>query len=61
MYMEVKMKKEERLLYGEDTTELTRNGESSILTRKERDQPRVTTPTSDSISTDHSTSDQECQ
>jgi hypothetical protein len=44
-----------------DTTEPTRDGELSILTRRVRDEPRDLTLLGASISTDHSTSDQDSQ
>jgi hypothetical protein len=53
--------KDKKLLSGTDITELTRDGQLSMLIRLERSKPRVTTEDSDSTSADHSTSDQECQ
>jgi len=45
----------------ETKRELTNSGKSSMLTRLKRLELRVSTRNSDSISTDHSMSDQECQ
>jgi hypothetical protein len=56
-----KMLKAKRSSSGEDTTNLTRDGESSILIPRREEEPRVATPTSVSTSTDHSTSDQDFQ
>ena len=61
MSMEVKMQKDKLSFHGTNILELTRNGLLSILTKLIKDQPRVLTKTSDSISTDHSTSSQDCQ
>jgi hypothetical protein len=42
-------------------TTKTKDGRSSILTRLRNSEPRASTRSLDSTSTDHSTSDQECQ
>jgi len=51
------MKKPEELLYGTTMEELNRNGKSSILMNQNQLQLKDTVKNSDSISTDHSTSD----
>jgi hypothetical protein len=61
MSMEEKMKKQERSLSGEDTTEPIRDGESSILIKLLRNQKLDTAKNGASISTDYSTSDQDFQ
>jgi len=61
MYSKVKMLKVKRLLSTTDTTELTRDGESFMLTKQVNQQAKDTTANSDSTSTDHSTSDQDFQ
>jgi hypothetical protein len=55
------MLKDKMFKSGEDTTELTRDGLLSILTKLRRDQPADSTKTSVSISTESSTSDQDSQ
>jgi hypothetical protein len=44
-----------------DTTEPTRDGELSTLTNPQRKEHQDGADTTDSISSDHSTSDQDCQ
>jgi hypothetical protein len=56
-----RMVKDKKLSCGRNTTDGTKDGELSIKTNIPRSNQRVTTPSSDSISVDHSTSDQECQ
>jgi hypothetical protein len=60
MLKEAKMLKVEMLSFGTDTMELTRDGKSSMLTKHQRFQQKVLMSNSDSTSTDHSTSNQEC-
>jgi hypothetical protein len=61
MLREAVIQKDKKFLSGTDTTEPTRDGESSILIKLERTEPRVTTTNGASISADHSTSDQDSQ
>jgi hypothetical protein len=61
MSSRIRMLKDKRLLSGRDTMDSTKDGELSILTRRVRAQPRVTTKTSDSTLVDHSTSDQDSE
>jgi hypothetical protein len=53
--------KAKRLSSMVDTTNSTRDGELSTLTRKLRFKLEAITETLDGLSTDHSTLDQECQ
>jgi hypothetical protein len=55
------MKKVKQLIFGTTMEEEDNNGKSFILTRKIRLDPRASTKSSVSISTDHSTLDPECQ
>ena len=61
MSMEPRMRKLERLLSDLTMVKLKQNGMSSILTKLPRMRLRDSIKNSVSISTDHSTSDQECQ
>jgi hypothetical protein len=61
MFQEEKIPKVKRLSSGEDTTSLTRDGESSMLTEQRKHQPRELIETSVSISTDFSILDQDSQ
>jgi hypothetical protein len=61
MLLEEKMLKVKRLSSGEDTTNLTKDGELPMLTKLESIKRVVFTETSDGISIDLSISDQECQ
>ena len=61
MFIAAKTKKEEKSLYGKDMAERTKNGKSSTLTKLIRLQPREKTRNSDSMLTDHSTSDPDFQ
>jgi hypothetical protein len=61
MSIKERMLKDKRLLSGRDTMDSTKDGELSILTRRVRAQPRVTTENSDSTLEDHSTSDQDSE
>jgi hypothetical protein len=63
MFMEAKMKKEERLLFGTDTEVPTKDGESSTKEAKvlSRNQPQELIITLDSSEVEPSISDQECQ
>jgi hypothetical protein len=58
---ETKMLKANQLLSGRDMEAETRDGQSPTLTKLLRKPRRVLTPTSDSISTDHSISDPDSQ
>lgn len=61
MLKEAKMKKAKMLLHGRDTTAQTRDGRLSTLTIKRRIKIRVLTRTSDSMWTDLSISNLDCQ
>jgi hypothetical protein len=61
MYPVEKIKKDKRLLSGTDITELTRDGQLSMLIRQRRLLLRDTINNSVSTWADHSISDQECQ
>jgi hypothetical protein len=61
MLLEEKMLKVKRLSSGEDTTNLTKDGELPMLTKLESIKRVVFTETSDGILIDLSISDQECQ
>jgi hypothetical protein len=62
MFTQTEMKKEERLLYGRDIMVQTRDGESSILIQRVlRKELLDTTVNGVSISTEHSTLDQDFQ
>jgi proline dehydrogenase len=56
-----KMLKVKRLLSMVDTTDLTKDGELTMLTEQEKKELRVFTTAGDSISTESSTSDQDSQ
>jgi hypothetical protein len=62
MFTLTEMKKEERLLSGRDIMVQTRDGESSILTQRDPGKELLdTTVNGASISTEHSTLDQDFQ
>jgi len=61
MSQEEKTRNTDQLSYTKDTERLTSNGRLSTLMLLRRNSPRDWMLTSDSISTDHSTPDQECQ
>jgi hypothetical protein len=61
MSMVAKMRKEDKLLPGTSTMELTRDGRLSILIRQSQFHPRDLTKTSVSTLVDHSTSYQDFQ
>jgi hypothetical protein len=61
MYSKVKMLRDRMSKYMEDTTEPTKDGRYSILTRKQRLKPRDSMKNLDSISIDHSTLDLDSQ
>jgi hypothetical protein len=61
MFMVTKTKKEEMSLYGRDTTVPTRDGELFMKTNTRRKLLKDSTENTGSTSTEHSTSDQECQ
>jgi hypothetical protein len=61
MFKVVKMLKDKEFGSGADTIRPTRDGELPMLTSTKRKKERDITETTDSISPDHSTSDQECQ
>jgi hypothetical protein len=56
-----KTKKDKKLLFGTDITELIKDGESSMLISQRKSLLKDSTPDSVSTSTDNSISDQECQ
>jgi hypothetical protein len=60
MSKEVKMKKDTRSKCGTTMEAKLSNGKLSMLTKLRRNKPRDWLKTSDSMPTDHSTSDQEC-
>jgi hypothetical protein len=61
MYSKVKMLKDRRSKFITDITELTKDGRSSILTRRQREKPRDLMKSSDSISIGHSILDPDFQ
>jgi hypothetical protein len=61
MLLEEKMLKDKMSKFMADITDLTRDGESSIPINPPRKELQDITEPTDSISTEHSTSDQECQ
>jgi hypothetical protein len=61
MSMVEKILKDKRLLSGRDTTELTRDGLLSILTKQRKKLVRDMIENTDSTSTEHSSSDQDSQ
>jgi hypothetical protein len=61
MYQVEKIKKDNPLLSGVDTTESTKDGPLSTLIAPERKEKLDTTEDMDITSTEDSTSDQECQ
>jgi hypothetical protein len=61
MFTKERILNTKQLLCGRDTVRLTRNGRSSILTKLSKLKLRDLTKSSVSISTDHSTSDQDSQ
>ena len=61
MFMEEKMRKEEKSSHGIDTMVPIRDGRSSILMKLNQFQRKVSMKSSDSMLTDHSTLSQDCQ
>jgi hypothetical protein len=61
MSQETEIEKCKMFIFGRDTVVLTRDGELSIMTKNLKRRLRVFTETSDSISTEPSILDQECQ
>jgi len=61
MFQEEKTLKDKQFGYGRSTVEPTRDGRFSILTKLQRLQRKDSTKNLDSISTDHSISDQDFQ
>lgn len=61
MLKEPKMRKHNQLLSTRATLVRIKDGTSFILIKQRRFQPKATMKNSDSISIDHSISDQECQ
>jgi hypothetical protein len=56
-----RMLKDKRSLLGKNTMDLTRDGELCMLTQQRKKEQADGIKNTDSISIDHSTSDQECQ
>jgi hypothetical protein len=61
MSINQRMLKDNRLLHGRNTMDLTRDGELSMLTQQRKKEQVDGIKNTDSTSTEHSTSDQECQ
>jgi hypothetical protein len=61
MSLETKIEKDKTFIFGRDMVVETRDGVLSILTKLLRKEVRDGTVNMDSISTDHSTSDQDSQ
>jgi hypothetical protein len=61
MFIKTKMLKDNKLLSGTDTMVLTKDGELSILTKHPKKDLLDMTENTDSISIEHSTSDQDSQ
>jgi hypothetical protein len=61
MSIKEKMLKDKNVLFGEDTTEPTRDGELSITTQEREDKPRDSIKLGASGSIDHSISDLDYQ
>jgi hypothetical protein len=55
MFIQEEMKKEDKSLFGTNTTELTKDGRLFILISQRMNNLRVSTKNSASISIDHST------